>query len=151
MPLEIRILCPELEPALARFFSGLRGPSTSYFHPHPLTDEAANQLAHYVGEDLYYVLADGGDLVLAYGMLRGWDEGYEVPSLGIAVSPTCRGRGFGELLMRFLESAARIKGAKEIRLKVYKANVAAYKLYEKLGYKFDEGSGEEQLIGILAL
>ena len=150
MPLEIRILGPEWERALAIFFSGVRRPSEAYFHPHPLTDEAANQLAHYRGEDLYYLLVDGGS-ILAYGMLRGWDEGFEVPSLGIVVSPACRGKGLGELLMKFLHSAARSKGAKKIRLKVYKANLAAYKLYEKLGYQFEERSGEEQLIGILVL
>ena len=150
MPLEIRILSPEWEHALAKFFSGLRGESAAYFHPHPLTDEAATQLAQYQGEDLYYLLVDNG-LVLAYGMLRGWNDGYEIPSLGIAVSPACRGKGLGELLMNFLQSAARNKGAKKIRLKVHKENVAACDLYKRLGYQLEERSGEEQLIGTLIL
>ena len=150
MPLEIRLLSPEWEHALARFFSGLRGPAEAHFHPHPFTDETAKQLAHYRGEDLYYVLVDGGT-VLAYGMLRGWDEGYEIPSLGIAVDSHHRGRGFGELLMHFLHSAARMKGAEKIRLKVYKDNLSACDLYRKLGYQLEENGPEEQLVGILVL
>jgi [ribosomal protein S18]-alanine N-acetyltransferase len=84
-------------------------------------------------------------------MLRGWDEGYDVPSLGIAVHPESRGQGLGELLMHFLHCAARRKGAREIMLKVYKENTAAYQLYLRLGYRFDGEEQKGQLVGRLAL
>jgi hypothetical protein len=45
-----------------------------YFHPHPFTDDSTKTLARYCGKDLYYLLVDDNK-VLAYGMLRGWDQG----------------------------------------------------------------------------
>ncbi len=63
-----------------------------WFHPHPLTAVEAARPCAYDGRDLYYA-AVTGDAVVAYGLLRGWDEGYAVPSLGIAVHPAARGLG----------------------------------------------------------
>jgi len=88
---------------------------------------------------------------LAYGILRGWDQGYEIPSLGIAVHPEARGGKLGELMMHFLHSAARRKGARQVRLKVYGKNVSARNLYIKLGYKFDTVEEGGQLVGRLKL
>lgn len=119
------------------------------FHPHPLVPAEAARLASYSGEDLYYIVTEG-PRVLAYGMLRGWDAGFEVPSLGISVHPAERGAGLGKMLMEFLHAAARRKGASQIRLKVYPANTAALRLYRDLGYEF--GAEEEgQLVGVLQL
>jgi len=44
-------------------------------------------------------------------MLRGWDEGYETPSLGIAVHPDARGLGLARTFMGFLHAAASFQGA----------------------------------------
>lgn len=120
-----------------------------HFHPHPLTDGEARRRARYVGKDLYYTLVESGR-VLGYGMLRGWDEGYEVPSLGIAVHPNARGVQLGELLMRFLHAAARRRGATRVRLTVYPDNTAAIALYRKLGYSF-QAADNGRLIGLIDL
>jgi ribosomal protein S18 acetylase RimI-like enzyme len=148
--LEIRFVSPEWEQPLAEFFTAIRMSGEQYFHPHPFTDESAKTLAHYCGKDLYYLLLDGRT-VLAYGILRGWDQGYEIPSLGIAVHPEARGGKLGELMMHFLHSAARRKGARQVRLKVYGGNVSARNLYIKLGYRFDSVEEEGQLVGRLEL
>ena len=148
--LEIRTLCPELEQALAGFFANLRKEGADdHFHPHPLTDKEARRLCAYSGKDLYYVLVEK-QRVLAYGMLRGWDEGFEVPSLGIATLSSARGAGFGTLLVRFLHAAARRRGARKVILKVYKDNTAARKLYERLGYSFSD-KGTRELSGSIDL
>ena len=72
--------------------------------------------------------------VVAFGMLRGWHEGYETPSLGIAVRVDAEGRGYGRAMMRELERAARARGAKQIRLRVHPKNARARRLYESCGY-----------------
>ena len=148
--LEIRIVNETLEQPLAEFFLALKGAGDDrHFHPHPFTDEEASKRAHYLGKDCYYVLVEG-DKVLGYGMLRGWDEGYEIPSLGIAIHPSARGAGLGKLLMHFLHVAAQRRGARKIRLKVYPGNSVAVKLYKDLGYTFQaEEAG--QLIGFFDL
>jgi ribosomal protein S18 acetylase RimI-like enzyme len=134
--LEIRLLRPDLESALTAFFQRLASSeSPLYFHPHPFTAQEAAARCSYAGADLYYA-AVYGDALIAYGMLRGWDEGFEVPSLGIAVDSAYRGTGVGKLLMRFLHAAARLRGAAKIRLKVEPNNAAALALYRKLGYQF---------------
>ena len=150
MALEIRVLSPEWMQPLSDFFAAIRSSGEMSFHPHPLTDESAKMLAQYSGNDVYYVMVNGKE-VLAYGMLRGWDQGYEIPSLGIAVHPKSRGKKLGELMMHFLHSAARSKGARQVRLKVYPKNAFAYSLYVKLGYKFDTAEENSQLIGRLDL
>lgn len=148
--LEIRLVNEVLEQPLVQFFRALkRGGDDRYFHPHPLCDEEAKRLAHYSGKDLYYVLLEG-NRVLGYGMLRGWDEGYEVPSLGIAIHPSVRGMGLSKLFMHFLHAAAKRKGATKITLKVHPENASAVTLYKELGYSFESESGG-QLVGFVNL
>lgn len=146
--LEFRGLGPDLEEGLAAFFEALRSHGDEeVFHPHPLTPEEARHRCHYRGQDLYYAATDGGR-VLGYGLLRGWDEGYAVPSLGIAVAPGCRGLGLARSFMAFLHAAARMRGARSIRLKVYAANTPARNLYQSLGYRY-EPLPEGELLGLL--
>lgn len=52
----------------------------------------------------------------------------------IEVLPAFRGRGIGAELMRRLEASARAEHATTIWLHVDAANVAAIRLYERLGY-----------------
>jgi ribosomal-protein-alanine N-acetyltransferase len=150
MPLEIRQIGHSTANAVYEFFRALvLAGDDRLFHPHPFTYEEAQRLSTYVGKDLYYVLMND-EQVLAYGMLRGWDEGYAVPSLGIAVHPMQRAKGYGTLMMHFLHSAARARGAERIRLKVYPGNQHAVALYKHMGYVFEDKTSNE-LIGYCSL
>jgi [ribosomal protein S18]-alanine N-acetyltransferase len=148
MPIEFRRLGPEWVAALAALFLALEKTGDSkHFHPHPLTALEAATRCHYQGNDLYYILAEDGR-VLGYGMLRGWDQGYDIPSLGIAIHPSERGKGLGRVFMLFLHAAARRHGAEKVRLRVHPDNTEAIKLYKNLGYSFN-GQEDGQLVGIL--
>ena len=150
MPLEFRSLVPEMAESLGDFFERLNSTDTAgFFHPHPLTRERASQLCHYAGKDLYFV-GTSDSRILAYGLLRGWDEGYEVPSLGISLASDVRGTGLARSFMMFLHSAARLRGCAQIRLTVFQTNVKAVALYQSLGYRFERKNAEED-IGILDL
>lgn len=150
MALECRIAQPGLEAALASFFADLDAAGDGeQFHPHPLDAAAAYVVCRYEGLDLHYVLVDT-DQVLAYGILRGWDAGFEVPSLGIAVHPSARGTGVARALMGLLHLAARRRGAPSVRLRVYPGNARAIALYRSLGYEFT-GEEDGQLVGQLTL
>lgn len=133
---------------LLRFLADVNG-ETGFFNPHPFTAEAVDRIADGTGRDLYYVVTDAGR-VLGYGMLRGWDEGYEVPSLGISVHPSARGTGLARALMAFLHAAARARGAARVRLRVHCENLRARRLYESLGYQFAAQEGDN-LVGVLEL
>ena len=148
--LEIRRLTAEHADALNRLFSrlGTEG-ADRFFHPHPLTQEFAVRIANYAGRDLYYGVIDEG-ILLGYGMLRGWDEGYDVPSLGIAMAPEARGSGLAPLFMQFMHAVARRRGATRVRLTVAEDNAAARRLFGDLGYAFSAPENG-RLIGFLDL
>lgn len=137
MKVQFRIAGPGDERALAEIFTDIGGP---FFRPHPFTPEEARRLAAYTGRDVYAILLVGRRPV-AYGMLRGWDEGYTTPAVGVAVRTGARGKGFGRLMMAFLHVEARARGASRVRLRVHPDNVVARRLYESLGYVY---SGEER-------
>ena len=148
--LEIRRLSEEWEEKLGTFFEGLRAAGLeSFFHPHPLTKETAKGLSRNPGRDEYYVATLGG-AVVGYAMLRGWNEGYEIPSAGIAIAPDYSGLGLGSSMVRFLGAVARLRGARRIRCTVEKGNVASLRLFESLGYTFEKDS-DKKLIGFLDL
>jgi [ribosomal protein S18]-alanine N-acetyltransferase len=132
--------------ALAQFFVDIAANNdTRYFHPHPFTFEMAEKIAAYEGKDLYFLQVKDCEIT-GYAMLRGWDENFTIPSLGIVIHPTFRDQGLGKEFMPFLHDQARRKRAKKVRLKVHSENEKARKFYEKLGYRFtDEENG--QLIG----
>lgn len=142
--------------AVTNFFAALVAMRDDrFFHPHPFTPAEA---AHLVagrgpgGQETRDVYRFGfiGDTAVAYGLLRGWDEGFETPSLGVVVHASCRGRGLGRAMMHHLHEIARNRGAHSVRLKVYKANAPAFDLYASLGYEF-VGQGETEWLGRLSL
>jgi ribosomal-protein-alanine N-acetyltransferase len=148
--LECRRLTSEWKQPLLAFLKTLEATNdTEYFQPHPFTIDAIEKILKSARNDLYYILAEGED-VLGYGMLRGWDEGYEIPSLGIAIHPRVRSTGLGKFFMQFLNAAAQRKGATSVRLRVRPANTRAVKLYENLGYNF-RSEEDGYLVGFLQL
>ena len=120
-----------------------------YFHPHPLTYETAKRVAIYKGDDLYFLQIKDNEIA-GYAMLRGWDEGYTTPSLGIAMHPNFRNQGLGRDFMEFLHNQAKAKGATKVRLKVYLGNTGARNFYESLEYSFTDEENS-QLIGYCEL
>ena len=123
----------------------------SFFSPHPTDDASLNTLCTHTGKDLYLLLVNGRR-VLGYGLLRGWDEGYSIPSLGIAIHPDARGTGFSRALMEFLHAEAGVKGASKVRLRVHVENQKAIHLYTRLGYIFTVDENQDQyLVGFKEL
>jgi GNAT superfamily N-acetyltransferase len=135
---------------LADLFSALRkNGDDRFFHPHALTKDQAKAICAAQTCDLYFLM-QSEHKPLAYGMLRGWEEGFAIPSLGIAVHPHVRGQGFGRVMLDFLHGAARFKGARQVRLTVEPDNRLARALYEKVGYRFGVVANQEN-VGILTL
>ena len=108
-----------------------------WFNPHPSDLAHIRRLSETIELDQHKLLVYG-DVVIGYGLLRGWDQGYEVPSLGVAVHPAYRGQGFARLVVELLHTEARLKGARQVRLRVSPDNHAAIALYAKIGYVFSE-------------
>jgi ribosomal protein S18 acetylase RimI-like enzyme len=117
-----------------------------FFHPHRLSyDGILTELQN--NPKNYYVFFINLNSILGYGLLRGWQEGYDIPSLGIIIDINERGKGLSMKVMHHLENIAKSKNAKKIRLSVFKENKKAVSLYNKLGYIFSD-KNEKELIGI---
>ena len=140
--------------ALAALLAAIRDEGlVRWFEPHPFDREHLTSLCDPKKSDLFYVMTAAGD-VLGYGLLRGWDEGYDVPSLGIAIHPASRGKKLGMAMMEFLHAAAAIRGSKQVRLRVYRDNEVAIGLYRRMGYGFGEpaeGELDQPIVGIKQL
>ena len=135
--MEFRIIGLADEATLAEIFTDI---NEAFFRPHPFNRDEARRIAGRTGRDTYALLVEGKRAV-AYGLLRGWDEGYPVPSLGIAVRTSAQGRGLGRLMMAHLHAEAARRGATVVRLRVHPDNVKARRLYESLGYAY---AGEDR-------
>ena len=121
-----------------------------HFRPHPMTAEEAVKMANYAGQD-HYAGVWVGDCLRGYGCLRGWDEGYEIPSLGIYMLPEARGTGLAQAMMAHLHEVAQNAGAPKVRLRVKASNERAWRLYEKFDYEFPGTFERGELVGIKVL
>ena len=109
-PVQVEELAPRHLEALSRLFTDIAASGDELvFHPHPLTKEEAGRLCRSQGLDQYFVAMSAGEAV-AYGMLRGWEEGFTEPSLGLAVHPLRHRQGLGRLMAAFLIDVARQRG-----------------------------------------
>lgn len=144
--MEFRVVGPADAELLAEVFAEI---DQTFFRPHPFTSRQAQRIASRSGDDVYALLLMDGRPV-GYGMLRGWDEGYETPSLGIAIRTPEHRRGYGRALMHELHGEARRRGADRVRLRVHERNEPARHLYESLGYRY-QGMERGELVMILDL
>lgn len=140
---------PSLEAEVSRMFSEIsHSGDSATFHPHEFTPDHARKICTYEGLDQYFLaMADGR--AVGYGMLRGWDEGFDIPSVGLWVSSEFRSRGLGRRLLVHLQTQARLASAPSVRLTVTEGNEPALHLYKGAGYVFEGVDGEGKLVGYL--
>lgn len=120
-----------------------------FFHPHKFDIQSLEELINKNKDDIYTIFLENYSII-AYGILRGWDEGYSIPSLGILIDKNFRGKGYSNLIMNILHDMCKEKKCEKIRLTVIKNNIVAINLYKKLGYEFEDYS-EDSLIGFLKI
>ncbi len=132
--LELRQLRPRDGNALAAFFEeNARDSVTATFDPFPLDAQTALDLLRPSRQDRFFG-AYWTQRLVGFSMLRGWDEGYEIPSFGILVANDFQGRGIGRRLTAWTLDRARDAGAAHVRLSVYGSNPAAHHIYVALGF-----------------
>jgi [ribosomal protein S18]-alanine N-acetyltransferase len=134
------------EAALAAFFEENNRPEViGNFHPFALDAESAHRICAEPRRDRYFASWDY-DAIAGLGMLRGWDEGYEVPSFGILVDQRQQGRGHGKALTEYALGLARELSAPRVRLTVHAENARAVALYERAGFQIKETLPDGRLV-----
>lgn len=119
---------------MALFFADNNRPEiTRHFHPFPLDADSAYQITCMDKLNRYYLAMHGGHIV-GFCMLRGWDEGFAIPSFGVLVDYRYQGRGLGRQLTEFALEEAKRLNSPAVRLSVYESNIRARRLYEMLGF-----------------
>jgi L-amino acid N-acyltransferase YncA len=81
-------------------------------------------------------------------MLRGLDQGYDIPSYGVMISQKHSNKGFGKLTLYHAIAYCKLNGIKILMLKVHPDNLYAKKMYLDLGF---EHTGTDERIGHLVL
>jgi RimJ/RimL family protein N-acetyltransferase len=74
------------------------------------------------------------DKLAGFFMLRGWDDGYEIPAYGVTIAQSFSGYGLGKLSLEVSKSVCQLRGAKRLMLKVHPQNSRAKQLYEAAGF-----------------
>lgn len=142
-PLAVRSLQSADAPVLARMLAEQPAEYMRHFTPFAFDTATIGRLLAERVADVYAGLFCDGELAAFY-MLRGWDEGYDVPAYGVTVSERFRGRGLGALTIELSKTICRLRGARRLMLKVHPDNAAARGLYERAGFRqtgVDERNG----------
>lgn len=140
----------EIEPqhveALARFLEENNVPAVvRTFNPFPMTAQTARGIVSEDRQDRFYGVFLRDERIVGLSMLRGWDEGYTVPSFGIIVDHRFHGVGIGARLLDYTIDQAVQLGCPRIRLSVFASNPVALRLYLSRG--FVEDSRQTVLVG----
>lgn len=142
----IRNLTPNDEGALAIFFDENNLPAvTRDFHPFALDASAAKLICTEKRHDLYFVFLEGNS-ILGLAMLRGWDEGFDIPSFGILVHRLHHGNGIGHALVAHALVMAKGLHVPRVRLTVNADNARAVRLYEKADFHITETLADGRLV-----
>lgn len=128
------------------FLQSISEDDRKLFYPYSFDIKTVKDIFIKTANDVHYIFIEG-EKIIAYGLLRGWDEGYVIPSLGIYIDPLYRGKGLSKKIMLFLHSVALLKNSKSVRLTVYKNNTKAINLYKSVGYNFTEDG--DRYLGII--
>lgn len=124
-----------------QLFKAIRG--DKFFHPFPFIKETIDKIL-YARDDLYFLVYEQKKVV-GFFMLRGWDEGFDIPSFGMVVHPKYRGLGIGTKMLNSAIDACIKRGVKKIRLTIDKENIVARNIYKKAGFKFKGNIGFKTL------
>lgn len=114
-----------------------------YFTPFEFSSTSVENILRKMRLDKYFGLFVNNELVGFY-MLRGFDEGHEIPSYGVWISSEYSNSGLSKLTLYHAFAFCKLNGIKTLMLKVHPENLVAKKLYESLGFNktgFDEKNG----------
>jgi RimJ/RimL family protein N-acetyltransferase len=131
--IEINELSLQHAPALSKALLSEKPKYLEYFTPFEFSIESITNILSQAVKDKYFGIFVDNDLVGFY-MLRGLDEGYDIPSYGVWISSKYSNKGLSKLTLFHSFSFCKLNNIKTLMLKVYPDNIIAKNLYETLGF-----------------
>jgi len=110
---------------------------SEHFIPFPFELQTIKSILSSKQKDRYFGLWFDGKLVGFY-MLRGFDQGYQIPSYGVWIAEDYSGKGLSKLTLQHAFTFCRLNKIPKLMLKVAPDNLAAKNIYESFGFKFSE-------------
>lgn len=119
---------------LANLLQGSDKEYSKYFIPFTFDLETISGILSKAIKDQIYGIYVQNEIAGFY-MLRGFDEGYSVPSYGVWIAKKFSGKGLSTFTLQHAISFCKLNSIKKIMLKVHPDNLAAKHIYEKYGFK----------------
>lgn len=131
--LVIRPLAIEDAPALSSFLQSQTTGYARFFRPFGFD---ANTIADVLANARQDVLMGlyWQEQMVGFFMLRGWNEGYAVPSFGILIDESYRGCGLEMLSLETAKIICRLRGASRLMIKMHPDNISAKGVARKTGF-----------------
>ena len=104
-----------------------------YFYPFSFEEQEIVNILERAQKDKYWGIWKDRQLA-AFFMLRGFDEGYDIPAYGICVAETEKGNGLLKLSLQFVFTWCKLYSVPNLMLKVHPDNFVAKETYEKFGF-----------------
>ena len=131
--LTVRPLEAEDGPALAAMLRSQPADYMRYFTPFNFDEATTTALLSNRRQDVYVGMYWDRQLV-GFFMLRGWDEGYDVPAYGVVIDRNFRGYGLARLSVEMSKTICRLRRTRRMMLKVHPGNRVAKRIYEEAGF-----------------
>ncbi len=109
---------------LSAFLQAQSASHMRYFHPFAFDEATVRKILAESRLDVYQGFYRDGDLI-GMMMLRGWDEGYEVPAVGVIIGEGYFIRNFMQICFDAAKEICRARGCSRIIYKSHPANVPA--------------------------
>jgi RimJ/RimL family protein N-acetyltransferase len=141
--IEIRELKLEHVSSLVKSLSAEDPEYLKHFTAFELTLESFTAILAKAVNDKYFGIFFS-DKIVGFYMLRGFDEGYDIPSYGVLIFSKFSNNGLSKLTLYHAFSMCKLNNISTLMLKVRPDNKFAKKLYESLGFDktgFDEKNG----------
>ena len=74
------------------------------------------------------------DRLIGFFMLRGWNDGYQIPSYGVLVDEKYSGYGLTRLSLKLAKSICKLRHVPRLMLKVCPDNIIAKRIFEEAGF-----------------
>ncbi len=129
----IRKIGPDLAQELSELLQNSNPDYSRYFIPFSFDFGTVKKILTDVNLDLFFGIFLNNKIIGFY-MLRGFDEGYDIPSYGVWISSEFAGKGLARLTLQHAISFCKINNINKLMLKVHRDNLKAKKIYEDFGF-----------------
>lgn len=138
----IRPLAPADAEAIAMLLQKQPRQYARRFYALPHDEASIAAILSAARQDVYFAMF-WNDQLISVAMLRGWDEGYDIPSFGILVDEKFKGVQVMPILLETAKLMCRMSKVKRMMLKIHPDN-ASIRTINRFGFRHtstEDGTG----------